>query len=345
MDTPVHTGFWINWSMYIYKRQIKSLTLAGKESRVLGSTITLPSTQGNFLVAFLALFVHWTGVQLWGIACVLLYRSRYSREGDGLYHQQQAVLRNGVTNTNALMELTKIMAAWRSHTARPVSRSLALILLALFHIAAFAIAGIFSSRVAQTNSEVLVKKGFCGVPERPTKDPSNFTADDWAATEAFYLSSQLREQARLSYVRSCYSDDFVQGYSPCSLLAVDRIDSAVSESANCPFAGELCMGGLVYKLDSGFLNSNREFGINAPASDQVYIRLVSTFAPLDATNFTSDWILPPATINPGEAFKTYSFGPRLEEGQPVSNFTFSYGNYSTFEYPHPYLVTYDFQDD
>jgi hypothetical protein len=274
------------------------------------------------VVAFLALFVHWSGAQLWGIACILIYRSRFSYSGDGLYHQQQAVLRNAITNTNALFKLTKIMAAWKSHTKRPIARSLALIFLVLFHIIAFSVAGIFSSRVVQTTSEVLVKKGFCGLPEHPFTDPSTFTDHDWAATEASYLSGQLREQARLSYLRSCYSEDIYQGSSPCSLLPVSRINSQAVDSAACPFADEMCTDGLVYQLDSGFINSNRELGINAPPSDQVYIRFLTTWTPIDETDFTSDWFVPSAAVNPGDPFKTYSFGPQLSEGNPTYSFTF-----------------------
>jgi hypothetical protein len=267
-------------------------------------------------------------------------RSRHRRR-DGLFHQQQSVLRNGITSTSALLQLGSLARAWRSNTLSPVRRSAGLICLALFHIAAFGAAGIFSSRVTLINDEVLIQKGHCGWQTNPAraKDPANFTSDDWAAQEAFYSLGQLREESKIQYTRACYAEQNSPESSPCMALASKRLDSSVNATVACPFAKEICDQGLAIQFDSGYINSDRHLGINAPFSNQVYYRIVTTWTPVAAKNFTSNWTYT-GTDPLQEAEKLYYLGPLLSDGAPVRNYTFFYGNFSTINYPHPYYLEY-----
>lgn len=68
------TGRWIRWA----------------DGPVLGSTLTLTSRNGSFLVAFLALYVSFVGGQFWTILKFLIHQWRAKRRPkDALHHQQQ----------------------------------------------------------------------------------------------------------------------------------------------------------------------------------------------------------------------------------------------------------------
>jgi len=71
-----------------------------------------------------------------------------------------------------------------------------LIPVTVVHIMVFSVSGIFSSRVIRTCDEVLIQRVLCGFPRNPValKSPDNFTATDWEAQEAFYLSGNIREE-------------------------------------------------------------------------------------------------------------------------------------------------------
>jgi hypothetical protein len=61
--TSVHTGYWINWSMVsVVQSNFSADNYSGNGSKVSRATITLPSHQRDFLIAFLALFVYWAGI-------------------------------------------------------------------------------------------------------------------------------------------------------------------------------------------------------------------------------------------------------------------------------------------
>ncbi len=69
-----YTGHWVRWA----------------DGPVLGSTLTLTSRNGAFLVAFLALFVNFVGGQFWTILKFLVHQLRAKRRSeDALHHQQQ----------------------------------------------------------------------------------------------------------------------------------------------------------------------------------------------------------------------------------------------------------------
>ena len=69
-----YTGHWVRWA----------------DGPILGSTLTLNSRNGGFLVAFLALYVNFVGGQFWTILKFLIHQWRVERRPkDALHHQQQ----------------------------------------------------------------------------------------------------------------------------------------------------------------------------------------------------------------------------------------------------------------
>ncbi|ORY14198.1 hypothetical protein BCR34DRAFT_599396 [Clohesyomyces aquaticus] len=121
-------------------------------------------------------------------------------------------------------------------------------------------------------------------------------------------------------------------------LASKRLESKITESDTCPFDKVMCGKGIVFQLDSGYINSDHHLGINAPSKDQAYYRFVTTWTPLAAQTHTSNWIWPADEPVLGEPYKFYSFGPTLVEGVVKRHYTFSYGNYSSMYYPLPYYL-------
>jgi hypothetical protein len=142
----VYTGFWTNWA----------------EGQILGATLTLSARDGAYLVALLALFVRVAGGYLWLIICFALFRSSSTSTLNGLGHQQKAILRNSTSDSAALWQFLQSAWYWRRKSNLPVARSVRLAIMAAIHITIFAAAGAFSSRVAVTDSQVLLVTANCG---------------------------------------------------------------------------------------------------------------------------------------------------------------------------------------
>jgi hypothetical protein len=70
-------------------------------------------------------------------------------------------------------------------------------------------------------------------------------------------------------------------------LASKRLNSQAIKSAVCPFAQEMCTA---LQLDSGYLNSDRHLGMNAPPKDQLYFRIVTTWTP-ESTILGLGWMV------------------------------------------------------
>jgi hypothetical protein len=103
LDEDVYTGFWIN-------RSDEPLHVA---------TLTLNRQTGGLIIAFLAIFIGTTARSFWKIIRFLLYLSNSTPDSqDGVYHQQQAVLRNSALALDAVLELSQSGLAWRSRANR-----------------------------------------------------------------------------------------------------------------------------------------------------------------------------------------------------------------------------------
>jgi hypothetical protein len=129
----------------------------------------LSSRNGNILIAIFALFVSLSGGQSWSILSFLAHQVCTTRASkDGLWHQQQAVLRNNRSDVSSVWQLMKISWAWRLESVRSTRRSLGLILLGLFHLGLFFGTGAFVPYIVSVDNEVLLASSpFCG-PLPPT---------------------------------------------------------------------------------------------------------------------------------------------------------------------------------
>ena len=94
----IYTGIWTDWT----------------RGRVQGLTLTVPSSHGTILIAFLAIFVKVAGGHFWDIFCYVLFHTRSTTDArDALYHQQQALLRNNLSDNRAIWQFSALAWGWR----------------------------------------------------------------------------------------------------------------------------------------------------------------------------------------------------------------------------------------
>lgn len=294
---PVHLGFWTNWS----------------HGKIQGATITLSSRNGALLTAFLALFVTFAGTSFWRIACFALHQiSSSSAPQDGLYHQQQAILRNSANGTVALSSFIRTLWAWRRRANRPFHRIVPLILFAVFCVGAFAVAGLFSSKIGSAmGNEVLISSPNCGVPYYTTGDISTVEK----LYSIYFPYDARRYTSFANYAQKCYSTTpEVEG---CAPFIRRQLSSAVDRNASCPFREDLCRTkNRNTKLDT-YIHMSSDLGLNTPSDLQFALRIVTHCAPLATeehrkiSNYSSD-----------KSYMRYFYGPRIPSKGANFNYTY-----------------------
>lgn len=262
----IHTGFWINWS----------------HGQLFGSTLTLDRRDGGLLTSFLALFITFVGAAFWRLSCFILHQFLSTEAPrDGIYHQRQAVLRNAAESGSGLWTLGKVFWAWRKTPNRPYLRLLPLCLFTAVCLGAFAVAGIFSSKIAtSTGTEVLIASSNCGYLNS-SRDPQFETMNS-----VLFPYQTQRKKAFVTYSQQCYSD--LPSTADCGLYVQKRLPTMVDRNASCPFDKELCSSQWDnLRLDTGLLDSNDHFGFNTPPKDRFQFRRVLSCAPLATEGFTN----------------------------------------------------------
>lgn len=257
-DASVYTGTWTNWA----------------HGSVLGLTLTTTHRGGSFLVAFVSLFVAIVGTSFWRIGCFVIHHL-YStdRSRGGLYHQRQAVLRNAANGATGLWSFLWILLAWRKIAQRPYRQMLPPFTFAWVTLAVFAVASTFSSRISSiTGNEVLLAgRGGCSMLE--------FTAGSGAAELVFYLppiSSAL--SVSTEYVQQCYSGN---SSGACGNFVKSSIPTKVNRTAACPFDPKICKTqDSNILLDTGYLDTRDDFGVNLKKTGRFSYRRVLHCAPL-----------------------------------------------------------------
>lgn len=270
----IHVGTWTNWS----------------QGRVMGATFTLKNREGALLVAFAALFVTLTTTSIWRI-CTFLFHCAYSspRPHDGVHHHRQLILRNSVNPTSGLVNLVRVLLAWRGKAKRSWVRILPLFALTVLLTFVFALAAGFSSRVlVRSDNEVLISSSNCGYV--PNLD--NLSTKDWMS---FYPMIAHIVQSCEDYARQCYSSEDLIGVLECSKFVKRTLQSNVDQnpSATCPFPGNICVNNSSnLLLNSGLLDSHKHLGINAPPNERFLYRRVAHCAPLKTEGYKRQYDLP-----------------------------------------------------
>jgi hypothetical protein len=354
-DTDVYIGIWTNWS----KSQISGASstsaydpLGGGST--FGSTLTLPSLYGNFVVALLALFVSWSGSCLWTVICFGLHRLRSTGdEKDTLHHQQQVLLRNGLADVDIFWRLLNLSWIWRPRTEKAIRRNTPLITIAILHLVLVFGAGVYSSRFvgAKGGNEVLILSSKCGFMDFSLVTDQSRTAQltqrELELVDASTREGKFAFSRSAEYSRSCYTNKVGNitslDFAHCGTLQVPLLASQVDSAAACPFPGEVCTTP-GYAIDSGEIDSHLHLGINAPPKNRLKMGKKTTCAPVAIEKrFSTNWTnrapmeLPKAftsdlgflTLFPGDICKYYDIGSRIYSAGNISlNYTFAVSNYS-----------------
>lgn len=118
-------------------------------------------------------------------------------------------------------------------------------------------------------------------------------------------------------------------------------------NASCPFTGDICLsefGNL--KLDTGYINTHEDLGINAPREDRFFLRNMYHCAPLKTDGFSSVYNYVDPDNNDASALSRLFYG-RVSISKPYANFTYQFptnnsrGNLATgtsFASPYPDYV-------
>lgn len=268
IDYPVYLGIWTNWSL---------------GGRISGSVLTLNHRNGALLTAFLALFITFTGSRFWRIACFVLHQVSSSHSGpqDGLYHQCQATLRNSIDEKNAFVKFSCILWTWRSKASRPFSRALPLVIFSAFITALLTFGTLFSSKLGSSmGSEVLISSSQCGTimmySETSTALLQASVYNPWLSQRTISYSN---------YAQRCYTNTSKAG--DCRGPFVKKaLPSVVDRNASCPFKNNICRNSTGnIKIDTGYLNSQAELGLNTPLESQFALRVLTQCAPLKAEGY------------------------------------------------------------
>ena len=171
--------------------------------------------------------------------------------------------------------------AWKSQTAS-LRRSLPFAFFALLNIAVWLTAGIFSAKVAKTNSGGLAR-GRCGWVETDAdKDFALWNQSDWNTGDVLFVTSYHNYRNSLRYAQNCYagggSNTTLQ--RDCQVHAVPSISSTMKRDSPCPFETSTCTGP-AFTIDSNLIDTRYHLGMNVKDEDRLQIRKVTSCSAID----------------------------------------------------------------
>jgi hypothetical protein len=191
-------------------------------------------------------------------------------------------------DTFTIWETLKLIRLWKSKTNSAFRKSLVVLFFATLNWIGFAIAGVFSSRVALLGSLALRNPGTCGwMTIELSGLPTVLPAQAAQMTNAMYVFGRRSAKIGIDYTASCYANQTEGSPSACQTFTRPNIASTIDRNAPCPFPNGLCDGAAV-QLDSGLVDSS-EFGINTPLDERIYFRRFTTCAVIPVEKFVTNW--------------------------------------------------------
>jgi len=293
----VKRGYWINHS----------------QGNVLGRTITTDTRTGTIIVALLALCTSLALSHLWSILTFLYHQVRAKgTTSNGLYRQQQVLLRTLPTPSTLMADSIKLYFKWKNiKTRNAIYQLLPQTILGLLFVVGSIAAAIFSSLVANgSDMEVLVDSPFCG----------SFVSNQTKFSQTYAIEvSSLSNQ----YVQECYQERKTP-LARCKNIFTRIHLRPPMANTPCPFSPEMCSSPAL-AFDSGLLDINDAFGFNMDDRDQVKYRIKLSCAILPLENRTR--VVPSAEFTdlfpaytqwrpfmPGEELLLSYFGSRKHLG-------------------------------
>ncbi|RDA94691.1 hypothetical protein CP533_6797 [Ophiocordyceps camponoti-saundersi (nom. inval.)] len=290
---PVILGVWTDWS----------------RGRVMGLTLTLRRTEGSLLIAFTAFFIGLVASSFWRILRFILHRY-YStpQPRDAVHHQRQALLRNTVTIPASLWGFLQLSWTWR-HARQTWFRTLPIIFCAILSIAAFTVAGGFSSALSTAIGNAVLING-----TRCTRLPTGVVANEIKFVHPLnqYWGKYSSDVA--NYAQQCYSASSSNMFD-CTTYVKQHLPSISDSEAPCPFKNGICRSNSSnLMLDTGYIDSHEHLGINSKPEDRIRFRHVIHCAPLETSGYSSEFTT--RYVN----YTRYYYGDHLD-ARPRFNFT------------------------
>lgn len=213
--------------------------------------------------------------------CFAIHLQFSSRSAeDGLYHQRQALLRNTANGITGLGKILQISWTWRKHARRVCYRVLPLLLSTILSVTAFGVAGVFSSQVSSASgNDVLVTGDNCCIESELLVLNYSLGYELWNPVLTQRMTTAY------SYARECYRGNSTP--EECPLFTKTSLPYTVQTDRQCPF-GHLCLNDTdtIY-IDSGYINSHDDLGMNAPPNERFLYRAVEHCALLNSTKHST----------------------------------------------------------
>lgn len=220
-------------------------------------------------------------MRIWKIAALGIYLNlTKGSPQDALFHQRQAILRNSSTADEAFWNLLKVTWAWRKSNHLIYLRVGPLALLSLVAGLTFAVAGVFSSQVSSAmGNEVLLSGHGCAWTNGSTWNKQ----DNTDILQPY--SSELVQDASLR-AQQCYTSN--TSTENCQTFVKPSIPFSVTRNASCPFDQKICQSNTAnLVVDTGYLDSHYDFGVNAPLEKRIISRFIMHCAPLVLEGYSS----------------------------------------------------------
>lgn len=281
MDNTIYIGIWTNWS----------------RGAILGPTLTTTKQYGNLLIAFTALFVTFVASRLWRISCLVLHRW-YSTTADksAIHHQRQVILRNSRAADAAFFEFLCLFWTWRKSQVQRIAGLIPLIMFSVCYLAAFTAAGGFSSNISSSiGDEVRINSDYCGMIVANNTVESQSIKSRWNAELA---------NTAANYVQQCYRNNQSNATTACNKFVRSSLSTqTTNHTAECPFQHQICRNPQsTLRLDSGYIDSHDDLGLNAPKNERFATRYVLHCAPLETHNYVSH------VVEDGRGWDRYHYG-------------------------------------
>jgi hypothetical protein len=340
----VYEGIWTDWS----------------RGKTWGLTWTLCPTQATILTNALAVFVTITGIRLWTIIRYALYHLGASAQPamTPTFRKTQVILRNAGSDLATAWLMFKLgwSSAKRDNKKRSCS-SYGMGLFALIYAILFWVAGVFSNKAISASTSngtwsVLAQSKACGVWNETYLDiienavfESEFNYNLFVQRAA---KSEFDMQASLAYASECYlsPNPSEKLSSSCMTLKTAKLDWTTSYNGSCPFEAHLChKSAKAIVLDTGYIDSHEDLGINASPKDRIKYRRMTRCAVLEDGEHVTGWngnLVDVGSTKPVSETAYALYGPSQYKG---TNWTYSYSNFPSFYDAFSTQVTLPYQLD
>lgn len=254
--------------------------------------LTLDEAAAGFLSAAIVIFVNLVAASTWPILRYLLYLVRHTQSTpkDVFHHQRQIMLRNISSYTAATIQLVLMAIGWRKYNIRAGSRSIVYLVVCLAISVAWLVCGLYAPYIyTRTGSDVLLAPspncgGIASAIDIDPTDPANRRIFNKVQSNTFTTMNEAD-----IYTQRCYGD--VENNASCLKYPAQNLPFDLSKDVPCPFGsnGSACLteNSTVVTMDTGYLDSNHMFGINAKESDSVQYRRKTTCAPVISSPFVT----------------------------------------------------------